>query len=470
MRKGLSIGLLSLFMLIGLNKEVFAKEKIMTSYMEYVESLNFEEINNHKLLIKNDKLFGEKYESFKNEGAKNDGFDDIDSLTYLKSKTSKNYEVIESHNSGEYTYLTTADSLNEAMEKADKLNEEDIIKEDSVTAVIDKYGKIVYSPMAMGRVIKHKNGKPYRSSNLNSDIYEDKELKKVHSFINHQYIDDVPIIEDKGKVARIQVAGYNGYINKDFNSEEYDMVILPVNQVKTPSHYENVNGRLIHFVSKDITSESPKGLYLENGIAPDYLKQGKKYYSYDGNYFYESLTNLLLDLKEGNFNRAINKDNKYLSEYLNLSFESKTTLTASDLNKFINENTKADSKLRGTGESFIAAQNNYNVNALTMLSIAINESSWGMSSIAKEKNNLFGINAIDATPGSSAGSFSSPAHCINDFAKNYISDGYSNPEDWRYKGAYLGNKSAGANVNYASDPYWGEKAASVMYRVDGAIK
>ena len=48
------------------------------------------------------------------------------------------------------------------------------------------------------------------------------------------------------------------------------------------------------------------------------------------------------------------------------------------------------------------------------------------------------------------------------FAKYYISRGYSDPEDWRYFGGYLGNKGSGANVKYASDPFWGEKQDKML--------
>ena len=40
--------------------------------------------------------------------------------------------------------------------------------------------------------------------------------------------------------------------------------------------------------------------------------------------------------------------------------------------------------------------------------------------------------------------------------------GYLDPvTDGRYFGANLGDKGSGINVKYASDPYWGEKAAAV---------
>jgi len=31
------------------------------------------------------------------------------------------------------------------------------------------------------------------------------------------------------------------------------------------------------------------------------------------------------------------------------------------------------------------------------------------------------------------------------------------------RGAYLGNKAGGMNVNYATAPYWGESIASIMF-------
>ena len=98
-----------------------------------------------------------------------------------------------------------------------------------------------------------------------------------------------------------------------------------------------------------------------------------------------------------------------------------------------------------------------------------NESNWGKSSISQKKNNLFGLNATDAAPGENASQYSSVEACIKDFAKGWISEGYLYPEDYRYHGGFLGNKASGLNVKYASDPYWGEKAANIVWRLDSAM-
>ena len=47
-------------------------------------------------------------------------------------------------------------------------------------------------------------------------------------------------------------------------------------------------------------------------------------------------------------------------------------------------------------------KNKYGVNALVMFGIACNETAYGTSNIAKTKNNLFGLNAVDSSPGQSA--------------------------------------------------------------------
>ena len=103
-----------------------------------------------------------------------------------------------------------------------------------------------------------------------------------------------------------------------------------------------------------------------------------------------------------------------------------------------------------------------------MVSIAGNESAWGTSSIASGKNNLFGLNAVDASPGESADTFSSVQACIEDFACGWMSQSYLDPSSSTYSGGFLGNKGSGLNVKYASDPYWGEKAANIAYNLDQA--
>ena len=180
----------------------------------------------------------------------------------------------------------------------------------------------------------------------------------------------------------------------------------------------------------------------------------------------DAIWNLTLDLKENTRKRAVNNGNPYYPYFNNLSFRSKSNYTADEINRYITAHTDSDSKLRNLGAALKEAENTYGVNALLTLSVAINESGWGQSVIAKDKNNLFGMGAIDSDPYNGAYKYPSTRESVLDFTKNFISNQYANPRDWKYWGAFLGNKNLGANVKYASDPFWGEKAASYAMQID----
>lgn len=390
----------------------------------------------------------------------------ISTQEYLVPKTDSKYEIVLSNKDGSYTYLDKADNYEAAVSKAKDAKVTYSLTTQQIPAVINNLGIVVYATKAMGKIVKVINGEIDTTNSRIINIYDSSSLSNSYTYINAGYIDDVPIIEDNGISAKIQVNGYTGWINKDSTKNEYDMIIVPANDIKNPSYYMVSNGELIHFISSDITSNTENGYKVNDGKAPDYLISGVKYYSYDGLYFYTSLDTLIDDLQKNIKDNAVNNNKPNYSYYKYLPFRSKTVFSAEEIDKFINANTSATSKLRGMGNSFINAQETYGVNAALMLGVAINESAWGMSNIAQTKNNIFGINAVDASPGQSANTFSSVEACINDFAKNWISKGYADPQDWRYYGGYLGDKYLGANVNYASDPFWGEKAARYSYLLD----
>lgn len=79
---------------------------------------------------------------------------------------------------------------------------------------------------------------------------------------------------------------------------------------------------------------------------------------------------------------------------------------------------------------------------------------------------MFGLNAVDTSPGQSANTFSSVDVCIKDFAETYMSKQYLRAGWAYYHGGFLGDKASGINVSYASDPYWGEKIAALAWKMD----
>jgi beta-N-acetylglucosaminidase len=245
---------------------------------------------------------------------------------------------------------------------------------------------------------------------------------------------------DEEKV-KVQIANTIGYVKQS------EVMLVPTALLQGQSYYKAEKGELFHNIYNTTSNTYAKYLY---GKAPSFMQDGQNYYSWDGETFYNETGKLV--------------GTAY--QYFNvLPIRTKTNYTAEELNKFVAAN-RPDSPLKTLGEAFKKAEETYNVNALYLLAHAIHESGWGTSQIAKEKKNLFGIQAVDSDPLNSAMTFNSFEDCINYMAQTMISDGYANPKSWRYNGAVLGDKTIGFNVRYASDPYWGQKIAGVMYRAD----
>lgn len=113
-----------------------------------------------------------------------------------------------------------------------------------------------------------------------------------------------------------------------------------------------------------------------------------------------------------------------------------------------------DIKLKGTameglGGAFKEAEKKYGVNALFLVGLAIHESGFGTSKLAKSKNNLFGFRAYDRSPMKSAADFRSKEECIDAVAR-YLSKNYLNPGGKYFKGYGI----ADIGVYYATDPMW----------------
>ncbi len=125
--------------------------------------------------------------------------------------------------------------------------------------------------------------------------------------------------------------------------------------------------------------------------------------------------------------------------------------TAASLNQFLN-----GSALAGLGASFMQAETTYHVSARYFVAHAILESGWGTSAIAQYKHNLFGFGADDANPYVDATTFASFDACIQ-YVAQFIATNYLSVGGQFYHGPTL----RGMNVDYASDPNWAEKIASI---------
>lgn len=245
----------------------------------------------------------------------------------------------------------------------------------------------------------------------------------------------------------------------------------------------NSSNNLVHYYRRVNTQTS-----INLGIAPKSIEVGQNYYSFDGNYFYETLEKMLDDYYNNTYKNAYNYEKPYFNYYMYLPVHSLTGYSAEDFDQVITNRgyTKAPdpmveyyklesgwtnvsrtgvSALVGQGVNFLKSQEEYGVNALLTFGTAINESGTGTSALSLFKNNLFGHGAYDSCPLSCATSYETVADSIMAHAKK-TDDSYSKPTNTYYYGSFYGNKGSGFGVNYASDPYWGEKTARLAYQND----
>ncbi len=222
----------------------------------------------------------------------------------------------------------------------------------------------------------------------------------------------------------ITVSGLSGYMKTE------DLQALDASKDFIP-YYESDGHRFYHYVAQN--ASIPVASHLSD------MEVGKKYYSADGLHF-----------------DGFKLENPFLFKDLTEA----TNYSAEDLDKVFSLLNINNSLLENKGATFKEAEEHYHINALYLLAHSALESDWGRSKIAKDKNNFFGITAYDTTPYLSAKTFDDVDKGILGATKwikeNYIDRGRT----------FLGNKASGMNVEYASDPYWGEKVASVMMKIN----
>ena len=262
-----------------------------------------------------------------------------------------------------------------------------------------------------------------------------------------------------GKV-RFMIAGVIGEV------DESKVQVTDMDNVASYSCYYADDTTLLHRICMNMTT-SGWGASVMVGMRPDYLTAKTTYYSYDGHYFYTSYTKMLSDYQSNTRSHAVNAGNPYYNYYQYLPFRTVTEYSGSEMNSLINTYAGSGSKMYNTGNIFVNYQNTYGTNALLMASVAACESGWGKSNFALNRNNLFGLNAIDSDTGQ-AYTFNSVDGCIKDFSETYLSKRYLRPTYTYYHGGFLGDKASGINVSYASNPYWGEEIANVAWNLDKA--
>jgi len=332
---------------------------------------------------------------------------------------------------------------------------------------------------------------PGRGGSATLNIYEDVYDRSIYTkrtYISHyyqmQYYETTLVLASGGiGMIHVNMNGFDGYTdleytdlvpskyiekgiaiwlggkNTYFNESPYRIILeRDYYTVKQNGSYNDLMFTY-HLAYPKTNSLQCITYNLAVGAAPDFMKSGTSYYSEDGIHFYSDPS-----LKTG--------AGTYFNYYQWLPMRSKTKITAAEIESYLKEalssRSLSKSALTSNAQAFIDGQNKYGVNALLLFAMACHESYFGTSNYALKRNNLFGWNAYDASPGSASYFSDIKTSVYEQMGINLR--GYMDIYDGRFFGLSLGNKGAGFNVKYASDPYWGMKIAAIAYDCDKASK
>lgn len=267
-----------------------------------------------------------------------------------------------------------------------------------------------------------------------------------------------------------------------------EVTIVPLQQAGNLSSYTIRDGRLYHQIRQSSSSNQYATL-VDLSIAPHYLSGVETVYSYDGHYFYQDASLMLQDYQNKSTSHAINPEEPFYFYYQYLNHRSLSQYSVDDLKSYFQETMGIDQSLGSYRDkdrnsvhdilnqslyyneehSFLDYQSLYGSNAMMMLALSMNESGSGRSSLSFTRNNLFGHAAYDSDVEKNAKRYNQVGSSILSHARSYVSASYLNPKKFQYHGGFFGDKAGGMNVSYASDPYWGEKAASYYASLDEAM-
>lgn len=398
-----------------------------------------------------------------------------DKNSYYEYFTSNMYEVDRITNSGKFELVQGFDDFDSAKNKM-KTNADYVVR-----------CRSGYSPT---RIVAMNSGLAYsypRGSSSTQNIYErygDGMGNYTSTYISQRYemtYVDTPYMSSKSTFegqgyVEVIMNGFRGYADVEYTDlipskfidnglpiyiggpyssssiDPYKVVVVPnYFVVKQNGNYNDLEFHY-HIGYPDSNGYSQEyTLKVDNAVNYTFMQAGTKYFSDDGYNFYT-------DYKK---NTLVGTCYNY---YQFLPIRTKTSIPGSVLDSFLSYMGHSDSVMRGNGNDFVNLGDEYGCNGALIYALACQESAYGTSGYAKNRNNLFGWSAYDSNP-DNASYFSSVYQAIKEHMGRNLRM-YSDYTDWRYNGAYVGNKGSGFNLKYASDPYWGIKIASIYYNLD----
>ncbi|WP_186667847.1 glucosaminidase domain-containing protein [Sporosarcina sp. BP05] len=270
---------------------------------------------------------------------------------------------------------------------------------------------------------------------------------------------EMRILEHAENYMKVQVADTVGYVKHN------QIDFMPTAILDSRDYYiANTSNELIHFTFNYLSKTYGS---FSIGPAPSFMTSGVKYYATDGVHFLDEAGKAIGTHYPYFQFQSIRTKTSYTAEELDAFIVTKLAeQEATGIARYAGASTK--SKLIGLGAYIKQMETEHRVNGLFILATAIHESDYGISNNAMTKNNLFGIKVFDSTP-EAGEKYATPSRSIEAFVMEYANKNYGPPSGAYAKGAAPGNKTAGINAHYASDPTWGSKVAGHMWRMDKAL-
>lgn len=318
---------------------------------------------------------------------------------------------------------------------------EEIIKKEIDLEYTTKYNNNPNLPTGMIQVIQE--GIDGKQEEITKKTYTGEQLIKEEVVGN---------IVTKSSVNKIVEIGTGGYV-KQYNVKVGDEL------------YVTTNFLAVRIEPKD---EGEKLITLKKNTKIKVLKIQDEWYQikYD-TYIGWSKGECFTYLNPNEKSEEVTAGSKYSKQQLlnTLNFDMKLNkpsgLSLEQFKKiFENEERDKNSIFKNNAQYFYYAEKQYNVNGVFIAAVAIHESGWGGSSIASDKNNLFGYGAYDRDPYNSAYEFSNYSEGIDLLARVFAKY-YLNPKETKiYDGNladgsyYNGETLTGVNKKYATDKKW----------------
>ena len=334
----------------------------------------------------------------------------------------------------------------------------------------------------------------HRNTNLNKKmVKEEREVKyKTEYEENPNIPKDEEQIKQEGKLGKIMVTAIQELQENKVKNEEIiesDIIEEPITEIIYRGTSEFLKKYNVHVednmylleadtMKKEAKDESEVLINIPRYLNVVLKEPGDEWIkvSYNGQEGYlkttyitsETISPLILEK-----NRVAKLKNDL---NINMDLSIPSGLTLSDYKTIFLGNTNDKYKIfEQNAEAFYNAEQKYKINGVFLASIGIHESAWGTSSIAKDKNNLFGYMAYDRDPYNSAKSFETYEDTINTVAEalslNYLHvKGTKIGDDLVARGIYFnGTTAKSVNMRYATDQGWADKVYNYMQYLYGKL-